>query len=134
MGTYTTIAAVRAMPEVPDTAPPSDLDLEATIERAEDQIDEWLGVWDIDPDTGRKIVEADVEPWRFAKLSRATTRLAARLYANPDLLEPADYDEVRGPDFARKGARSPVGRGRLSDVAGPLNASGLRVLSARMRA
>ena len=131
---YTTVAAVRAMPEVPDTAPPSDDELLELITRAEDWIDEHLGPWNVDPATGRKISQAVVEPWRFAKLSRATARLAARLYANPDLLEPAAYDEVAGPDFRRKGPRSPTGRGRLPDVVGPLNQSGLRLLTARARA
>lgn len=128
---YTTVAAVRAMPEVPDTAPPSDADLVARIIEAEDWIDEQLGPWDVDPATGRKISEAVIEPWRFAKLSRATARLAARLYANPSLLEPDRYESVSGPDFSRSKPRKPATR--IPDVIGPLNASGLRILSARAR-
>lgn len=134
MGVYVTPAELRAMPEVPDAAPPSDAELEITIELAEDQIDEWLGLWEIDPATGRKIVEDETEPWRWAKLKRATARLAARLHGDPSLLEPAAYDRIKGPDFEREGPARPTARGRLADVSGPLNASGLRRLSARAHA
>lgn len=133
MGTYATIADVRAMPEVPDVAPPSDATLEELITQAEDQIDVWLGLWDIDPATGRKIVQADVEPWRFAKLKRATARLAARLYATPTILAAREWGTIEGPDFKKS---NPIGSAaapssRMPDVVGALNASGLRVLSAR---
>lgn len=129
MGTYLTVAELRAEPEVPDAAPPADAALEQTITTAEDQIDEWLGPWPYQ-DNGRKIVETDVLDWQWGKLKRATARLAALLYETPTLLQAQLYDEVQGPDFRKKGPR-PATTKVAHDVAAPLNASGLRLLSAR---
>lgn len=135
MGVYTTVAAVRAEPEVPDVAPPSDADLEAYIAQAEDQLDEWLGGWPVQldgPSAGRKIVQADVDAWRWTKLGRAATRLAARFYSNPSLLEGPAWTSIKGPDFEKSGA-APTLR-KIRDVVAPLNASGLRSLSGRAAA
>jgi hypothetical protein len=132
VGIYTTVALVRAEPEVPDAAPPSDAELEALIAQAEDQVDDWLGAWPIrvvGPSAGRKIVQAEVVSWQWNKLQRAVTRLAARLHVEPALLRTPEWDSVSGPDFSRSGHRGMAAR--LPDVAKPLNTSGLRNLGAR---
>jgi hypothetical protein len=132
MGIYATVAELRAEPEVPDAAPPADATLEALLTQAEDQIDEWLGGWPLQttgPSAGRKIAQTGVQAWQWAKLKRATLRLAARLYATPDILAGAQWQSISGPDFSKSGP-APATR-RISDVAAPLNASGLRVLGAR---
>lgn len=135
MGVYTTVADLRAQPEIPDVAPPDDATLEQTISLAEDRIDDWLGGWPVrldGPSIGRKIVEDEVEPVAWEKLGTATVRLAARLYANPRLLDGPEWTEISGPDFSTKG-RAPTLR-KLQDVVAPLNASGLRQLGARATA
>lgn len=135
MGIYATVAELRAEPEVPDAAPPPDADLEAKITQAEEQIDDWLGGWLVNttgPSSGRKIAQLDVEAWQWAKLRRATIRLAAHLYADPNVLVAAGYQSVSGPDFSKSGPRN--ARTRIPDVTSPLNASGLRLLGARARA
>lgn len=132
MGRYVTVADVRAEPEVPDGDPPTDAEVEARIAIAEDQIDEWLGPWQIADDvTGAKILEADVSAWQWTKLQRAVIRLAARLYAVPSLLEPATHESISGPDFSKSGPRPATAK--LGDVTAPLNASGLRITGARAR-
>jgi hypothetical protein len=132
MGVYVTTDQLRAEPEVPVGDPPSDADLEAIIARAEDQIDAWLPGLPIDEATGRAIVETNVAAWQWARLQRATVRLAAHLYADPDILEPTRYDEISGPDFSKKGPRPATGR--IPDVTGPLTASALRLTGARATA
>lgn len=135
MGVYLSPAELRAEPEVPDADPPSDATLEQTIDAAEDRIDGWLGGWpirDTGPSAGRKIVETEIMVWQWQKLKRATARLAARLHENPNLLAPARYDRVKGPDFEKQGPSSPTAQ--LADVALPLNASGLRRLGGRATA
>jgi hypothetical protein len=139
MGIYATVAEVRGEPEVPDAAPPSDVDVESLITQAEDQIDNWLGGWPIQttgPSAGRKIAQVDVEAWQWAKLKRATVRLAARLHASPTILTGREWGTIEGPDFKKSqpigGASAPAQR--LPDVVSPLNASGLRALAARATA
>lgn len=132
MGVYTTVADVRAEPEVGAANPPTDATIESYITQAEDQLDVWLGGWPVQttgPSAGRKIVQINVDGWRWTKLNRAATRLAARLYADPSLLQGPRYASVSGPDFS-KSQPAPTLR-RLMDVVAPLNASGLRQLGAR---
>lgn len=124
---YATPAELRAEPEVPDTA--TDAELAPVIALAEDRIEDWLGARPRDPETGRLVVEADVEAWQWTKLRRATVRLAARLFENPDALTPSRYESVSGPDFSKSGPTSPVAQ--IADVRIPLNASGLRIMGAR---
>lgn len=130
MATYATAAEVKLEPEVPNDA--DDALVLARLELAEDRIDGWLGPWAVledGPSAGRKIAEASVRPWQWAKLKRATVRLAARLYAQPDLLDPPAHGKVAGPDFTVEQATPGVAM--IQDVTSPLNASGLRILSAR---
>lgn len=133
MSVYATAADVRAEPEVPSTSPPTDADLEQIIVTAEDRIDEWLGPWPVQEtgaSVGRKIAQTDVEAWRWLKLKRATVRLAVQLYVDPGVLRPAGWTSVSGPDFSTSGPARPVSR--IGDVTAALNASGLRILSARI--
>lgn len=132
MGIYATVAQVRAEPEVPDAAPPADAEIEALITQAEDHLDAWLGSWAIQvdgPSAGRKIVQADIEAWQWTKLQRAATRLAARLFAKPSLLQGPEYGQTSGPDFSTSKWRGIAAR--IPDVVAPLNSSGLRNLSGR---
>lgn len=130
MGIYTTAALVRAEPEVPDAA--VDGEIEPLITQAEEQLDEWLGAWRIQPtgaSAGRKIAQAEVDAWQWDKLQRATTRLAARLFAKPSLLQGPEYASTSGPDFSTSKWRGIAAR--IPDVVAPLNGSGLRNLSGR---
>lgn len=100
------------------------------IEDAEDLIDALLGSHPLDLDTGRKIVEADVEPARFAKLSRATYKLAALIYQNPGLATDARWRREKGPEFE---VEDPIGGAIATAVILPLNQSGLRILTGHAR-
>lgn len=132
MAYYATVAQLRAEPEVPNAAPPDDATLEALLEQASDQIDEWIGPRPIvttGAATGRLVDEDVVAAWQWSKLQRAVVRLAARLYADPNVLQGAAWNAISGPDFSKSGP-APARR-RISDVISPLNASGLRVTGAR---
>lgn len=133
MGYYATVAQLRAEPEVPDAA--DDATLEALIEQASDQIDEWIGprpVVTTGAAAGRRVDETSVLAWQWTKLQRAVVRLAARLYADPNVLVGAAWSSISGPDFSKSGPAP--SRRRISDVVSPLNASGLRVTGARATA
>lgn len=132
MGYYATVAQLRAEPEVPDVAPPDDATLEALIEQASEQIDEWLGPRGMitTGDAAGRLVDQDVvAAWQWTKLQRAVVRLAARLFATPDILTGSQWQSISGPDFSKSGP-APARR-RIADVVAPLNASGLRVTGAR---
>lgn len=97
---YTTEAALEAELNGVDMPTATAVGL---IQDAEDLIDRALGGWPPDETTGRKIAQGDVEAWQWAKLSRATVKLAARLYRNPGLLSSPAYRSVSGPDFSFSG-------------------------------
>lgn len=75
------------------------------IEDAEDIVDSLLGAWppDADASTGRKVIQTEVEPWQWNKLTRATTKVAARLYGDSGILDNAQWSSVSGPDFSLSG-------------------------------
>lgn len=98
------------------------------IQRAEDRIDSLLGSRPIDETTLRKVVEDEVESWQWDLLGRATVVLAALLYGTPNLLTQPRYRREKGPDFE---VEDPLGGVIPETVIGPLNGSGLRVLSGR---
>jgi hypothetical protein len=126
---YTTPDAVRSELGVDSTTLTDDA-AGALILTAEDLVDGELGGRWVDQTTGRKVVAADIDAWRWNKLSRATTLLAARIYSKPDLLEPR-YRSVSGPDFSQSG---PTGQALMSaPIEALLNASGLRRLGGRAR-
>lgn len=100
------------------------------IAKAENLIDQQLGARWVDENTGRKVVQADVDGWRWQKLADATTYLAARIYTHPDLLEQR-FTSLSGPDFSHSG---PIGPGLITnEIDALLNASGLRRLGGRAR-
>jgi hypothetical protein len=107
-------------------------DPEATdlILNAEDWIDGELGARTIDPATGRKVIEDEVEPWQWAKLTRATLKVAAKLHADPNHLQGSAWETVKGPDFETTGPRN---AGFGSDVTALLTDSYLIVRSGRAR-
>jgi hypothetical protein len=95
---------------------------------AEDAVDSLLGGWPPDRTTGRKIVETSVDSWQWALLRRATTKMAAVLYANPGLLTEQGWDSQSGPDFTVSGRSAPrVG----SHVIALLDQSCLRRIAGR---
>lgn len=98
------------------------------IEDAEDLVDELLGGWPPDKTTGRKIVQAKVEAWQWTKLGRATVKLAAALYRDPELARRNRWASEKGPDFAVSG---PIGGAIATEVLAPLNQSGLRRVAGR---
>lgn len=125
--TYTTPTLLRAELDIdPDQL--SDADATRVIQAAEDHIDVLLGGRCPDSGTGRKVLEADVEAWQWAKLRRATVLLAALMHSTPDLLTQRQFRRVKGPDFE---VEDPMSGATPQTVLGPLNASGLRVLSGR---
>lgn len=103
----------------------------ALILEAEDFTDSLLGGWPIDETTGRKIEQAHVEAWQWAKLKRAVLLLAAELYSTPTLLQRPRYRREKGPDFEFE---DPLGGGVLSRYLNVLDDSGLRRLGGRARA
>lgn len=112
----------------------TDAAAEKLIADAEDLVDTMLGGWEPDTTTGRKITQTDVETWQWAKLKRATVKVAANLHRNPGVLSSAQWDEVKGPDFWFVGR---IG-GPLAAIATPivlalLDDSGLRRLAGRAR-
>jgi hypothetical protein len=98
------------------------------ISEAEDLIDERLGVRPVDPDSGRKVVPAEEDEWRIAKLRDATLEVAAVIFRDPDVAarQRARFTSgdvsVSGPYGAAFGERADA----------LLNQSGLRVNRARM--
>jgi hypothetical protein len=105
------------------------------IEDAEDLIDRLLGGWYWGPneETGRKVTQGDVMSYQWAKLTRATVKLAARLYQQPKLLDQV-YQAVRGPDFSFTGPKG----GALVTIIGVqvlalLDDSGLRRVAGHAR-
>lgn len=127
---YSTPAALRTqLGGISDTVLP-DAQAEVLIADAEDVIDDLLGGWPTDETTGRKIVEADVDAMPWSKIERATVKLAAAIYTQPDLLTRMRYHREKGPDFEVEGPR---GSFTGIDVMLPLNQSGLRRLTGRAR-
>lgn len=111
-----------------DEAALSDADAERLIETAEDLIDAELSRA-IVTTTGRRVAEADVAEWQWAKLSRATVLVAARLYSDPDLAQGRQWQAERGPTFAVSG---PIGDELGRQVLALLAATGWKRTSANV--
>lgn len=123
---YTTVALVRTELGVDSTVLP-DADALALIADAEDMIDEMLGLRSVDETTGRKVVQADEDAWRWTKLGRATVKLCRVLYENPALLTEQTFASVGGPEVSTSTPfGSPFGR----QVIALLDQSGLSRLAA----
>ncbi len=128
--TYATATALRSALGVNSTTLP-DARAEALILEAEDFTDALLGAWPIDATTGRKIVQADVEAWQWAKLNRAVLLLAGELYSNADVLRRPRYRREKGPDFEFE---DPLVGCVLARYLNVLDDSGLRRMYGRARA
>jgi hypothetical protein len=124
---YTTPDQVRTAAGV-DSSTLSDGQANALILDAEDVVDALLGAWPVNYQTGRKIRQAQVLSWQWDRLSRATAKVAAKLYENPKLLEGQRYQRVSGPDFSYAG---PLGHVLGEHVVTILNQSQLRRLTTR---
>ena len=131
---YCTIAELRTELGLSEGALP-DATATARIEDAEDLIDRLLGGWYWGPNeaTGRKVTAGDVMSWQFSKLTRATRKMAARLYRDPNLLDQV-YESVRGPDFSMTGPKGGALVRMLGvQVLALLDDSGLRRIAGRSR-
>ena len=124
---YSSADALRAELGV-DEATLSDADAEKLILSAEDITDGMLGRWFTDSTTGRKIVEAEVDAWRWLKLERFTTLLAAYLHLHPGVQGQQRYNTVKGPDFEFSGPLT-GGSWVPRSIVAVLNQSGLRRLT-----
>jgi hypothetical protein len=98
------------------------------ILQTEDLVDDLLGGWPPDITTGRKILQANVDAWQWAKLNRATYLLAADVYANPARYTGQAFRSVSGPDFSFSG---PLQGQVPRPILAVLDASGLRRLVGR---
>jgi hypothetical protein len=98
------------------------------ITDAEDIVDALLGAWRVDMTTGRKATNIGALSWQMDKLGRATTKLAARLYREPDLFEKRQWQSMRGPDFAFSGPLTALIGPQIENL---LNQCGLRRLTTR---
>jgi hypothetical protein len=131
MSAYVSATELRTHLNVNSTVLP-DPQANELAEDASDWVDAELGARTIDPVTGRKVIEDEVEAWQWAKLKRATLKVSAKLYSDPNLLTPQRFDTVKGPDFETTGPRG--GSGLFgSEVSALLTDSYLPVLSGRAR-
>lgn len=118
---------------VDDTALP-DSAAEDILEDASDWVDSRLGARPVDPVTGRKVTEVEVQPWQWAKVVRATVKVAGKLYREPDTFTRPVYDSVSGPDFSMSGRSTPLAAAMFgSDVVQLIDQSRLAVTSGRAR-
>lgn len=128
---YTTVAALRADPDVPD-----DLDEARAIKlinSAEDLVDRLLGPG-IAFAGARKLDPARLTADARDALSTITALLAAEEYADPVTFLPPAGRSISGPDFSISDvARNPAGVAILERAAAVLDAHGLRALGGRLR-
>lgn len=124
---YATIEELREKVKVEEAMLPDD---EATqiLTEAEDLTDERLGVRPIDEDTGRKVVPAEEDAWRIAKLRDATLEVAAVIFRDPDVASRQRARYTSG-DVSVSGFYG-AAFGERADAL--LNQSGLRANRARM--
>ena len=136
MGTYATVADVRAREEVPDAAPPSDAAIEELIADAEDLVDRLVGARAASQTTGRKWYPPNLSSAQADALKRSTVDLAVAAYVDPAAFDPPAAKTVKGPDFelTEAAATTPRAQRAMRAAAGRLDALGLRVLTARARA
>lgn len=125
---YSTPEMVRDRLGVDETTLPDDRAVRLIL-AAEDAIDVVLGPRPVDAATGRKVMEADVEPWQWERLQRAATELAARAFTDPQLLGGQRWQEVAGPDFRFRGPLS----GGAPDIAATVAGLGLARRTGRVR-
>lgn len=112
-----------------DVAALSDAAADRLIRLAESVIEQALGPYPTDVTLGLKIVEADVDAWRYERLKGAVLSLAARIHTQPSLLSPR-YQSVSGPSFSYSG---PIGPVLGDEISAQLNGTGLVIRGARAR-
>ena len=103
---YASVADIRAALGMDATQLP-DAQAIALIEDAEDTIDGMLGARPINIDTGRRVTEADVEPWQWEKLRRATIKTVVAGRSRPAGVLSGRWNSIKGPDFAVSGRLDP---------------------------
>jgi hypothetical protein len=126
---YCTVDALRGELGVDASVLP-DATAAGIIEDAEDAIDRLLGGWQPDQSSGRKILVSLVQPWQWAKLGRATLKLAVAVYNDPELLKRREWTSISGPDFSVSGA---AGGAIATEILAILDDSGLRRIAGRAR-
>jgi hypothetical protein len=131
MSTYATTADLQAQPGL---ALLDDAECQRLLGIAEDLIDDQLGALEIDEDTGRKLVVADLATWQQTKLTDATAVLAARIQATPSLLSGSGWTTQEGPDFKMSGPTRSGSYALLGDdVMAKIRALGVRRSFGRAR-
>jgi hypothetical protein len=106
----------------------SNAEANSILASACDLIDERLGARCIDPDSGRKVIPADEDDWRIAKLRDATVEVATNLFRDPTVASRQRARFTSG-DVSVSGPYGPAFGERAEAL---LVASGLRVNTARM--
>lgn len=106
-----------------------DADADKIIADACDLVDADLGPWPLEIVNGRKVVQADTEAWRWAKLKRAALEVGKYLFANPGAASEREYRDTSGDVSLSGPTGSPYGR--LYDTL--LNESGLVIRFTRAR-
>lgn len=138
MGTYATVADVRADPTVPDTAPPDDATLEGYIRTAELAVDRLVGpraVNTLGPAIGYKYDPALLPDVGKNALRDAVVLIAVELVAHPDALDRPRAQTISGPDFTLTNLAGvgPAMSRALEAAVVVLDNVGLRVRFAHMR-
>lgn len=96
-------------------------EVDRVLERAERDVDDYVGPWPVDSATGRKLgSSAGLSAYQTAMLKDAVCVQALwRINAGPDAFIDSPYDSVSGPDFSTQGKRkrtSPQARAMLRDA------------------
>lgn len=126
-GHYTSPSALRTKLGV-DISALGDEAASDLIEDAEDIVDGMLGARAVDAVTGRKVVEAQVLTAQFRKITRATLKVAAKLYEDASLGDRVRFRREKGPDFEVEDALGGVFGTTIPNL---VNSSGLAVLTTR---
>jgi hypothetical protein len=126
---YATAVELRDALSIADESVLSDDAAAKLLEEAEDLVDDRLGPWRIDAESGRKIVVAEVEPWQAKKLAQATLEVAKVIFSDPGIASRQRLRSVSG-DVATSGPYGPAYGERFEVL---LSASGLAIKFAQAR-
>lgn len=110
MPTYATAADVKTYTEVSSLDALTDPQIDALIEKAERDIDNAVGVHDVNPDTGLKFTPLTLETRDVDSLMRATCAQAEyRHVMGAEFFIRPQYESVNGPEFSTNGKLPIVG-------------------------
>lgn len=85
----------------------STAELDRVLERAERDVDDFVGPWSMDSTTGRKLTNAGLDANRLGLVKDAVCVQALwRIQVGEDEFINSQYDSVSGPDFSTQGKRS----------------------------